>query len=123
MNQPNIAPLIALHQSVADVIAMANDLQRIQNHCSQLSRIVAGLVAQHGGFIRKDVFDLINTSNDYVGHEIRLDNGDAEIVIEAPILTILRPEEENEVAPAMARWEISPSQEDCCTNASAQAVP
>lgn len=98
MKQVNIAPLVALHQSIADVIAMANDLQRIQVHCSQLSRIIAGLVAQHGGFIRKDIFEMINSSGEYIGHDIRLEDGDAEIVIEAPILTVLKACEDDEVA-------------------------
>ena len=65
------------------------DLQAMTRHCENQSRFIAGLVAEHGGYIRRQLCDIINTKPGFIPYGVR-DEGEqyVEVVLGFPLLTV-----------------------------------
>lgn len=88
MNPANLAPLVAINQSIVEALNAANECQRLGHQCAQQSRLIAALVAQHGGTIRRSVWDKLDHQPGFANYTVRLDEDFAEVVMAQPVLTI-----------------------------------
>lgn len=88
MNPANLALLVTLHQGLAEALNAFSDYQRAVHQCEQQSRIIAALVAEHGGAVRRAVWDRLDQQTGFAGYTVRADADYVEIVLDNPVLTL-----------------------------------
>ena len=62
------------HKCISDALAMRDTIADLENNMNLASKIIAAMVAQHGGAIGGEIWDRINQQDDFVPYVIAIDH-------------------------------------------------
>jgi hypothetical protein len=105
MNIASLAPLVALNQSIADVINMTQEMHKLNQFCETQSRVIAALVATNGGAVNRSILDQLMGTTGVIGYKVVASGDHAEVVLDTPILSILHCEGDEDTGPSIVKSE------------------